>query len=245
MIKSMTLAYFSGTGCTEMIADCFEQQLTERGIRVTKINITSGSVYEAIASDYLLVLSPVYAFRLVELVEQWIGRLPQIQGTEAAVISVSGGGEISPNTACRVRCKGLLAKKGYRVTYEKMLVMPSNFAKPTYQYLVPQLIKIIPHKVNLILDDILSGKENLTKPKTQDRFYAAFGRMEHFGARFFGASIRASDACNHCGLCSKNCPKDNIKMRNGMPKFGFRCMSLTPVIANQEMGFQTALCGRV
>jgi ferredoxin len=102
--------------------------------------------------------------------------------------------------------------------------MPSNFAVQAEQQLNLRLITMMPHKVKQIITDILLGKKNITHPKLQDRFFASIGRAEHFGARFFGASISPSKDCNQCGLCMRNCPKKNIRMLNGSPKFGFDCM---------------------
>jgi ferredoxin len=102
--------------------------------------------------------------------------------------------------------------------------MPSNFAVQAEQQLNLRLITMMPHKVKQIITDILLGKKNITHPKLQDRFFASIGRAEHFGARIFGASISSSKDCNQCGLCMRNCPKKNIRMLNGSPKFGFDCM---------------------
>jgi ferredoxin len=223
-IRSITLAYFSGTGCTKTVVDCFESQLIELGINVNKIDIATCNTYDAASSDLLIIFSPVYAFRLTAIVENWVINLPKTSKMSAAIVSVSGGGEISPNTACRVPCKRVLKRKGYHLIYEKMLVMPSNFALQVEQQLNLNLITIMPQKTKKIINDILSSKKNTTHPKLQDRFFASFGRAEHFGARFFGASIHASKACNQCGLCIRNCPKRNIRMKNGMPMFGFCCL---------------------
>jgi ferredoxin len=223
-MKSFTLAYFSGTGCTKTVVDCFESQLIELGIHVNKINIATCNNYDIESSDFLIIFSPVYAFRLASIVENWVKNLPKTDKVSAAILSVSGGGEVSPNTACRVFCKRLLKRKGYHMVYEKMLVMPSNFATQGDQQLNSNLITIMPRKTKKIINDMISGKENITNPKLQDRFFSSIGKMEHYGAKFFGATIHASDACNQCGLCVRNCPNKNIQMKNGMPKFGFRCL---------------------
>lgn len=223
-IRTVTLAYFSGTGCTEMVVNCFEKQFTEQGITVNKIKIDSLDPCEVVKSDLLIVLSPVYAYRLASIVEKWVSKLPKSENTLAAIISVSGGGEISPNTACRVKCRRFLIRKGYDFIYEKMITMPSNFAVPTEQELIVELINILPSKVKMIVTDILSGKKNMTHPKIQDRFIASIGKVEHIGARLFGMSIHASRECNQCGLCVKGCPRMNIKMQNGTPRFGFSCI---------------------
>ncbi|HEX3037704.1 MAG TPA: EFR1 family ferrodoxin [Oscillospiraceae bacterium] len=223
-IKTVTLAYFSGTGCTQAVVDCFENQLIKRKLQVKKLNIAVDDSYIAATTDLLIILSPVYAFRLASIIENWTRNLPEAKGTYAAIISVSGGGEISPNTACRMKCKHFLKRKKYNLIYEKMLVMPSNFAIQAKQQLNLDLINILPQKVNKIIGDIMSGKKNILHPKLRDRIFAFWGNAEHFGAGLFALSIHASNTCNQCGLCVKNCPKKNIRMKNGRPKFGSHCL---------------------
>jgi len=223
-IKTITLAYFSGTGCTEAIVDCFEQQLLDKGVIVNKINIASCSRSEVGETDLIIICSPVYALRLASIVEKWVKNLPETQNTYAAIISVSGGGDISPNTACRIPSKRFLKKKGYHLIYEKMLVMPSNFAIQAEQNLNYSLITVMPQRVKHIITEILAGKQIFSRPKLQDRFFATLGKSEHLGAKFVGLSIHASKDCSKCGLCIRNCPVKNIQMKNGMPKFGFRCI---------------------
>ena len=222
--QKIILAYFSGTGCTKAAVSCFEDRLTGLGIQVDTICIPSDNALRIGASDLLIVFSPVYAFRLASIVEDWVKRLPKAQNTYAAIISVSGGGEISPNTACRTFCKRILIRKGYRFIYENMLVMPSNFASHAGAQLNKQLIDALPKKTAQMIDDILSGKRKSTHPKLQDRFFASIGKGEHLGAKFFGASIRTSKQCNQCGLCIRNCPKKNIQMKEEKPVFGFHCI---------------------
>ena len=226
-INHVTLAYFSGTGGTKIIADAFAASFSRRGREVTVVEISGRKGPEpkwAEGTDLLMVLSPVYAFRLVSLVERWVERLPKTKQSLGAVISVSGGGEVSPNTACRVHCKNLLRNKGYRLIWEDMLVMPSNFAVQAERSINLSLMRALPGKVERIVEGILSGGERLTRPQVQDRLFAVLGRGEHVGARLFGASIRASKDCNLCGLCVENCPAGNIRCQDGRLKFGFRCI---------------------
>lgn len=224
-IKSATIAYFSGTGGTKMAAECFESQLTGCGITVNKIKISGKTPGLAVETDLLLLLSPVYAFRLADTAERWVERLPQsVTSPITAVISVSAGGEDSPNSACRIPCKHILEKKGYAVLYEKMLIMPSNFAEATPSELAAELIRILPKKVEGIIHDILSGGKHLTHPGVKDRIITFLGKTEHLGASLFGSSIGVSAACNQCGLCIRSCPTGNIRMTNEKPKFGHQCV---------------------
>ncbi len=224
MIKKVTLAFFSGTGGTKAVCDCFAHELEKQEIEVTNITIPKGSLPINGRTDLLIVFFPVYAFRMPDLVEKWVKKLTEVNNTPAVVISVSGGGEVSPNTACREKCKRILKKKGYRVIYEKMFVMPSNFAIQADEKLNLALIRIMPQRVRHIIRDVFEGNEHLTHPKLLDRILSVVSIAEHTGAKFFGAFIKASDKCNGCALCVRECPKNNIRMKNGKPKFGFQCL---------------------
>ena len=223
--QKIILAYFSGTGCTKAVCDCFAEQLLELGVVVIKIDIATGRQLEEQA-DLLVIFSPVYAFRLASITETWVSNLPSDTNanTSAAIISVSGGGETSPNTACRAKCKRILSRKGYNMVYEKMIVMPSNFAIQAEQSINYALLNVMPAKVKYIIQDILAGRKRVTTPKIQDRIFAVLGKAEQFGARMFGAFIRASQRCTKCGLCISNCPQNNIRMANGLPRFGYNCI---------------------
>lgn len=220
----LTLAYFSGTGCTKMVCECFAKQFAEHGISSRIIDIADHDPMEAGQADLLMIFSPVYAFRLVSIVEEWVEKLPSVPDASAVVISVSAGGEISPNTACRVRTKRLLKSKGYAVIYEKMIVMPLNLVYKD-EKLNRALIAVLPARVKQIVSDILSGHIQLSRPKLRDRLFAAAGKAEHSGARSFGASISASSECNSCGICARDCPQKNISMFDGIPKFGNSCIA--------------------
>lgn len=223
-IRTVTIAYFSGTGGTKAAADCMRELFQQNESKVNTIAITSKSTNEVGATDLLVVLSPVYAFRLASIVEKWIKKLPKTNPTKAAIISVSGGGEVSPNTACRVKGKQILNQKGYHVVYENMLVMPSNFATIAEDTINYRLIQILPSKIEQMVKQLLAGEGHITTPQYKDRIIASLGKGEHVGARIMGASMSVSSDCNQCSLCIRNCPTKNISMKQGNLSFGFSCI---------------------
>lgn len=230
--SKVVLAYFSGTGSSEEVCNCFENKFVEYGLEVAKINISEKYSIETLDADLIVIISPVYAFRIASITEKWVSRLPNGKDIKVAIISVSGGGEVSPNTACREKCKKILRKKYYHVIYEKMIVMPSNFFVQAQKEINYALLDILPYKINNIIKDILEGKGNLSNPKMLDRFFSAIGRMEHLGAIFWGASILASSECNSCYLCINKCPQKNITMVAGKPKFSYKCIFCLKCIYN-------------
>lgn len=222
--KKITLAYFSGTGCTKEVCLCFAQQLAKKGLESKTISLENHEPGNLKPPDLLVIFSPVYAFRLASITEKWVKGLPGSSRTMVVIVPVSGGGDISPNTACTIFSRRMLKKKGYHLIYEKMIVMPSNFGTNAGDEINQQLICILPEKTKEMIEEILNGEHHFLTAKPKDRFLAMLGKGEHLGARLFGASIHPSSQCTHCGKCSQKCPTRNIKMNQGIPKFGFRCI---------------------
>lgn len=222
-IDKIRLVYYSGTGGTRMVADSFARQLRNQGVQVTVQRLKAGEPEAEGDFDLLLVVYAVYALNAPEPVYTWINRLPVQQGKSAVVISVSGGGEMSPNTACRHKAIKMLEAKGYRVWYEHMLVMPSNIAIATSPPLDRLLLAVLPRKIALIIDEMNRGVVRRTKPHLFDRALAAMGSIEQIGAHQFGKRIRVSADCNSCGLCAASCPSGNITMVDKKPTFGTSC----------------------
>jgi ferredoxin len=231
-MDKVALAYFSGTGCTKTVCDCFFEQFMKHGIDCDKININAGSKSFSRSADLLIILSPVYAFRMVSTVHKWIKGLPHAEDKNAAIISVSAGGEVIPNSACRVRSKRLLKEKGYNIIYEEMIIMPLNVFVKSDRDLDLSLLAILPYKVKRITKDILSGRQKLENPGMFSRLFAAVGVIEHLGAMIFGKGFHASSACDECGVCARDCPQGNIRMKDGGPDFGFHCVMCLKCIYN-------------
>ncbi|MDF2567273.1 MAG: Ferredoxin [Oscillospiraceae bacterium] len=174
----------------------------------------------------LIVLFPVYALNAPQPIYEYIKSLSKANKTPAVVISVSGGGEITPNTACRLHCIRHLEKKGYEVVYEQMLVMPSNIFMQTPNQLSVLLLEILPAKVEKIVDDLFLGVTRRTRPNLLDRFFssaAEFYKSKHGSARL-GKRIKLNEACTGCGLCARSCPRENIMIQDKVPVFGGECV---------------------
>ncbi|MHC1756812.1 MAG: EFR1 family ferrodoxin [Methanosarcina sp.] len=223
--NKVKIAYFSGTGSTARVADTLERELTGRGVSVVKLEIRAGNHPSNDKEDLLILLFAVHAFNAPKIVYKWIDSLSSDnkRPVSAAVISVSGGGEMTPNTACRVSSIRKLEKKNFRVVYEKMIVMPSNWVVKTDDGLAIRLIERLPSKVERIVDDLLAGIVHRTRPKLIDRIFSRAGKMEKTGAKLFGKKIRVNENCNGCGWCEKKCPANNISMLDNKPVFGSEC----------------------
>ncbi|MDD2216113.1 MAG: hypothetical protein PHR60_08170, partial [Eubacteriales bacterium] len=102
-IKAVRIVYFSGTGGTARAAACFDASFRKRGVKTKNLEITMSAVKrdylvsDNLKEDLLILLYPVHAFNAPEPIYKWIDDNTDNQTTRAVVISVSGGGEITPN----------------------------------------------------------------------------------------------------------------------------------------------------
>jgi ferredoxin/flavodoxin len=228
--QKVQIVYFSGTGGTARVALSFEKGFSEKGFEVINVPLDMQEAgYQEIPAiedsvGLLVIIFPVHAFDAPAPVYEWIEGAPKGNHLSCAVISVSGGGELWLNNACRVGCIQELENKGYNVFYERMLVMPSNIFVATNEQLAIQLLKVLPLKVKNSVDEILAGTKRRRKKPLTTKILTAISRLEKENASKFGRDLKANSNCTGCGWCTRKCPRKNIKIVNGQPLFENRCV---------------------
>src|SRR5690554_4877600 len=123
--KTYRIVFFSGTGGTRRAAELFERALLSRDLQVVITELVSRvdvdayltTDFAAADSETLVLFFPVYSFNEPTPVAEWVECLPAVLSTQAqkqaALISISGGGDIPSNSACRSRVIKKLETKGY------------------------------------------------------------------------------------------------------------------------------------
>ncbi|MDF3002363.1 MAG: hypothetical protein K0Q48_2482 [Bacillota bacterium] len=230
-LEEVQIVFFSGTGGTKRVADAFYEELMKREIRVGLIELggenSKNEFTEKVDSaGFYILIFPVYAFDAPGLIYRWIESLEgDLSGKQAAVISVSGGGEVWPNTGCRNGCRNALEQKGIQAVYECMMCMPANLAVKINDDLAMWMIRAIPEKVCLIVNDLLAGIERRTKYK-KGPVCEYLSKLERRKGHLFAQSLLITDACKSCGWCEAHCPTSNIQMMGepARPVFKNQCM---------------------
>ena len=191
MTKKAHIVYFSGTGCTALAAETLCAALLDAGVRTRTSEIVWNHPPEPEADETLVLMFSVYAADAPGTVARWLSALPRRTHGTAVVVSVSGGGEVSPNTACRMRSIRRLTRKGYAVISEYMLCMPSNFIIPTPDDIAVKLLRILPEKCARIAAEIAAGTKNRKQPRFLDRVLLLLFSAEKVGAKLFGKTLKA------------------------------------------------------
>lgn len=230
--KKVLVAYFSGTGGVQRVANTFEEILVKRNYEVIKhsMDITEFNNYKDKYSDIvnevdiIIVLYPVYAFGAPRPVDIWVENLPKTNKLPVVVVSISGGGEIWPNTSCRVVTIKGIEKKGYDIVYEKMMVMPANIFCKVNDDLAMHLINAIPTNVNKILNQVFSNKRRRSRLRISTRILMPLTSIEKNSSSKFSKNLIVKEGCTGCGWCSTNCPMENIELKDNKPIFKNNCI---------------------
>lgn len=252
---SAAVVHFSGTGGARRVAKALEDALARRNLRVVGAAIDrspscvhAGDEASAVAACELLVLVfTIHAFDAPEPVYRWIAA-GEGEGRPVAVISVSAGGEMWPNTGCRVGVVAALEARNYEVIYEKMMVMPCNWVVAESDDQIALLLRALPSKAELVVDSLLSGRRRRTKARI-GAVRRWISTLEKRGARGFARRVEIAGNCDGCGWCARNCPEANIELVEGRPRLGnacvmcFRCVYGCPRHAMRAHDFQVIPSG--
>ncbi len=213
---------FSGTGNSRYIARRIAEALPDEIVDLnTKIKENDNS--QTHTGCDVIVVVPTYAWRIPRIVFDWISKTDLISAKRIWFV-MDCGGEI-----------GNAAKYNRRLAEQKHLlymgtaqiVMPENYiamfsapqaeeAKKIVEYAEPYIADVIAH---------IKAGQPFSAPRNNlyDRFMS--GPINPIFYRFFvkAKAFRADDACIGCGQCVKNCPMNNIRLKDGKPIWGKKC----------------------
>ncbi|MDR1795922.1 MAG: EFR1 family ferrodoxin [Clostridiales Family XIII bacterium] len=245
------LAYFSGSGSTAYFAGALADAFRAQGCKVAEERIGAGPAAFGRGAPgggegLLVLVFCVHEFNAPHPVRRWIDSLPESRGTAAAVISVSGGGEVSPNRASRRASIAQLEQRGYEVFFEDMAVMPCNFFVEHPDPLPAMLLEAAPATARRFAACMAAREHRRTRPPLLDRVASRLctGVSGRWSPKF-GRSLKATDACTRCGRCASACPMGNITVTDGGPRVGdgcaccLGCVYACPAGALRSASFQT------
>lgn len=231
-----TIVFFSGTGGTRRASLEILRQMKEFNWDVECLEIgpekkgENPLIMPAPTAKNIMILFPVYAFEAPAPLHNWVEEA-SLDGRRIVVVSVSGGGEIWPNTGCRSPLIKKIENKGAVVFHEAMLIMPCNFYIPGGDHMNMRLLNILPKKVEALIRDIREEHTYLSKSRL-GVFQKLMAAAEKKGALYAGSKLVASSECSGCGICARDCPTDNIEIVNRRAVFNKSCILCMRCIYN-------------
>ncbi len=236
----LIIYYFSGTGNAKNASIWIKEVAEQKGINTQLINIDrfeNIKVPEFTGKTLIGFCSPTHGFNMPPIVLKFISRFPKIKNADVFILNTRGGLKLSKlfipglSGLAQIFPAIILWIKGFRVVGMQPLDLPSNWLilHPGLRQKVINSIylrcnKIVKHFANKLLDGGRKYKALWSLPI--DLAIAPVAVGYYFIGRFFLAkTLVATDACNQCEICIKQCPVKAIKMMNNIPYWTYKCES--------------------
>lgn len=217
------IIYFSGTGNSKYVADMLSEQLNDQSIDAGKM-IKNGIKGEFESKHPWIFVAPTYSWQLPHVFEEFI-KQSTFKGAKTAYFIMTCGGDIG-NAQAQIINICNETNLEYKGVAE--VVMPDNYiamypvsSEEESENIIKKAIPTIQKCANVIKEEgVLKHKKIVIADKIKSSvvnplFYKFMAKSKKFNV--------TTDKCISCGKCSNKCPLNNIKLIDGLPKWGNHC----------------------
>lgn len=225
------IVYFSGTGntrrCAERLAAALGEALHELSAHELRQPRSGRLVLKN--SARLIVMFPVYCWGMPVQVEDYLREVPleAPEATEVWMVATCGDdiGRTADMWRRIVEERGLKARRAFSVQMPNTYVCMKGFDVDRPEVAKAKL-EAMPARVEVIARAIASGDDG-----ADDVVPGSFAWLKSYVIRpwfrrfmMSPQKFYATDECNNCGLCRRECPMENIFPGNGArPAWGNHC----------------------
>lgn len=242
------ILYFTGTGNSAFVAKGLSEKLGDECVslnRCLKENLPP--VFESKLP--FVVVAPIYAWRFPRVVEELMERAEFRGRRELYCVGTMAAQSGSADKHCaKIADSKDMVFMGFRG-----VDMPSNFLPggnmPSEELVERTLEKAIP-SLDEIAEIIRSGEKLRKKDRTKfSWFLSGFVNNGFYKYMVRRQEFTVEPGCSGCGLCQRLCPVNNIRLEDGKPVFGDKCVSCYACIQHCpeeaiNLGAQTKSRGR-
>jgi ferredoxin len=217
-----SIYYFSGTGNSLKVA----KDLSEKLGGTTLISIPKAIKSEIDTSvDNIGIVFPVYCWGMPLIVDEFIKKLRTEHAKYFFAIATCGGSAAGTLLQTQKR----LAQQSIKLSSGLVVQMPTNYiiwggaiSEERQKVMFENWVNRMDHIANTIRKQEEGGIESgsmLANFFLSKALYSVsmpqFPKMDK--------SFWADNKCDHCGICSRVCPVDNIQINKGKPTWNHKC----------------------
>jgi ferredoxin len=222
--RHVTLAVFTGTGNTLLMAGVLAEELRLARIEVDIVPMGRGDPLNLPEGSALGLAVPLACSSTYPTAWRFIDSLPEGHGREAFFLATMGGMSGGMEGPIKRAVEG----KGYKPIGAAIVKMPRNYANKTLQMESNNtLIRDSETLVKKFASSLLSGEAKWRGGGLLARFFAYLAHGKKPWRIFYSLfPIKAApELCTACGLCEALCPEGNISISGGAALIGGSCQS--------------------
>ncbi len=226
------ICYFSGTGnsryTAELIASITGNDLTDMGVRIKEEDVSALSS----ESEPFIFVTPTYAWRIPRIVEKHI-RNTEFKGNTKVYFILTCGDSIH-NAAHYL--KKLCTQMGFEYMGMAGIVMPENYIAMFDTIRPEQAVKMIQQAQPQIreIGERIKRKEQLLDQSAgmRSKIYSGIVNQLFYPLCVHAKAFWVKESCTGCGLCKKQCPLNNIDIKEKRPVWDKRCTNCMACIGS-------------
>lgn len=218
------LIYYTGTYNTRFLTRKLAARFTARGDTVDTVEICSKTpVCSCQGYDLIGFSYPIYGFNAPRPFEQYVANLQFAKGQKFFIYKNSGETMAMNNASSRLLLRRM-KRQGCVLAGEYHFVMPYNIHFPFERDFVRQILTMNEKLLDILMHDLDRGIVKRCRSNWLYNLGAFFVSIQKIGGDVNSFLYRVDkEKCVKCGLCAKNCPKENIRIADGKVKFGHSC----------------------
>ena len=205
--------YFSGTGNSKWIAQNIADKTGDIAYDISKLP----HIPDLGKEQYIGFVFPIYAWGTPEPVLTFVKALPKTNAFTFAICTCGADAGVALKKFSKL----------YRLDSSYSVIMPSNYIAGSHledERIIIDKIASAKREVDIISDEILK-KEKIYRV-SEGSLAALKTNLAHKGFNKFARTTKpfyATDKCNGCGLCAKDCPAATITLVDGRPTWSHHC----------------------
>lgn len=226
------LYYFSATGNTKFAADKLQEQFKKYGKDLELINIENVDKVDLTDCEYLIIGTPVHSEMPPRIITDFINNLPEGNSKLKCMVYSTQGAN---GTAAVEFLKRILNKKGYEVLIQTCFRMANNyyfgFGVERTDEEIAAYSRKVEEKAKLIVQKLLKDERHKEGALGIRVFIGkVMANGFHRMLPKLSSVLTSTEQCMKCGLCLRNCPKNNITIEEGHATFHSQCIMCTRCI---------------
>lgn len=226
------LIYFTGTYNTRYITDIIKSRFVKKyqaDVDTLEINSltyhTTPNIgnYDIVGFGY-----PIYAFNTPKYFLKYLQKqiLKEYVNKETIFFIYKNSGEVYHiNDASSYSLVKMLEKKGIEIKNEYHFGMPYNIHFRFEDGIVKEMLLMNEKLADILVFEIVHKILNIKKYRVREKIISSVFKIQYIGGNINSFFYHVNKKqCDHCLMCVKTCPVNNIYVKKGKIKFHHHCI---------------------